>query len=234
MFPLSPLPDAEIHNNLYGWGFGWHGGLLWQPSSSTKLGLSFNSMTMFHAKGNSEAYSPLATGELRTASQKANAALPARTQFSVHQDIGSQWSILGTVFYTHWSTLSQLTLKNYMLPTGATTSVTMPFGYHNTLDYSLGTNFKLNEKWILRTGVQFMNTPSNDRDRSVSDPVGAATVVNIGAHYQQYPTLGYDIGYAHAFFKQEPVNLVNAVTTASGHINSQSNIFGAQLTWDIS
>jgi long-chain fatty acid transport protein len=228
-----PLSDAEAQNHLYAWGLGWHGGLLWQPAPTTKLGLSFNSMTMYHASGNSESYVPYAPGVYRTASQKSNAALPARTQFSIHQDIGTRWAVMGTVFYTNWSTLSQLTLKNYMLPTGSTTSVTIPFYYHNTFDYSLGTNFKLNDKWILRAGFQIMNTPSNDRTRSVTDPIGAATVVNLGAHYQQYPTLGYDFGYAHSFFKQEPINQVTAVASANGHVNSQSSIVGAQVTWDI-
>jgi long-chain fatty acid transport protein len=227
-----PGPDFEGQNHLSGWGFGWHGGALYNVlQTKTHIGISFNSMMMFHTYGNSESYTPF--GTFRTTNQKAFPPTPARTQLSIHQEIGSRWAVMGTLFYTNWSTFQQLTLRNVQIPTGATIPVTIPFEYHNTFDYSLGASFKATDKWLLRTGVQWMTTPSNNRDRGVSDPIGSAIIVGVGAHYQQSAALGYDMGIGHSFFQQESVNLVSPTVSLSGHNNAQTTVFGAQINWNI-
>ena len=119
-----------------------------------------------------------------------------------------------------------------MQPSGVTAPVTIPFEYHNTFDYSLGVNFKANEKWTLRTGLQLMTTPSNDHDRSIQDPIGKATIVGIGAHYQANKNLGVDLGYAHSFFENTKINYSTSIAFATGHSEQNSNVVGAQITWD--
>jgi long-chain fatty acid transport protein len=227
--PLS-VPDAEGQNTLAGWGYGWHGGVLYQVKE-TSIGFSYNSMVMFHTNGYSQVFAPV--GDSRNTNQRTNGALPARAQLSITQDITPRWTASGTIFYTNWQTFQQLTMRSTVFPGGGVASVTIPFQYHNTLDYSIGGSFKASEKWLLRAGVEFMNTPSNDRTRSVVDPIGCATLLGIGAHYQQNRTIGYDVGYAHGFFQQTPINLITPLTTANGHSNASTNIFGGQLTWDI-
>jgi long-chain fatty acid transport protein len=123
-------------------------------------------------------------------------------------------------------------MQRIILPSGDIITVSIPFNYHNTFDYSAGVNFKPSDKWILRAGVQYMNTPSNNRDRGVADPIGSAWVVGVGAHYQQNLCLSYDIGYGHSFFDQEPVHFTNALTTADGHNNTETNVVGAQINWN--
>jgi long-chain fatty acid transport protein len=228
--PIS-TPDSLSTNNLYSWGFGWHTGVLYKVLPTTRLGLSFNSMLMFHASGNSQVFTPF--GNFRTTNQKSNAALPARTQLSIQHDFTQRWTGMATFFYTNWRTLDKIVLKNVILPGGSTTGVTIPLNYHNTFDYSLGATFKATEKWLLRVGITFLQTPSNNTDRGVADPIGAATIPALGAHYQQNKCLGYDVGYAHSFFKQAPINHVNAITSAVGHTDTQTNVFGAQVTWNI-
>lgn len=229
--PIS-IPDGQGQNHYYGWGYGWHMGALYELLPTTRLGLSFNSMIMYHAGGNSVAYSPLGL-TFRTTHTKSYAALPARTQFGFQHDINRCWTVMGTIFYTNWTTLGKIVERGVMLPTGGTTTVTIPLNYHNTFDYSIGTTYKINSKWMLRTGINFLQTPSNNRDRGVADPVGSATIPAVGAHFQQNPCLGYDIGYAHSFFKQMSVNNTNAITRLVGHTNTQTNVFGAQVTWNI-
>jgi long-chain fatty acid transport protein len=151
----------------------------------------------------------------------------------LQQDITPNWTVMGTVFYTNWRTFDKITMQKVVTPGGGTVSVTIPFNYHNTLDYSAGLNYKPNEQWILRIGAQYMNTPSNNRDRGVEDPIGSAIVLGVGAHYQQNLCLGYDVGYGHSFFKEEPVHFTNALTSAVGHNDTESNVFGAQITWNI-
>lgn len=231
--PPLAIPDNVAQNNLSGWGYGWHAGLLYQILPTTRLGISFNSLISLHTTGTSTVFGAYPPGRIKIDNNKTNASLPARAQLSLQHDLNTQWTIMGTLFYTNWETFEKLTMKRVVVPGGGIVPVTIPFNYHNTMDYSLGINYKPSAKWILRTGAQYMNTPSNDRDRGVADPIGRAIVVGVGAHYQQNLCFGYDVGYGHSFFKQESVDLSTPLTIANGHTNTSTNVFGAQFTWNI-
>jgi long-chain fatty acid transport protein len=229
-FPFS-TPDSELQNHLSGWGYGFHAGLLYDWTEATRVGINYNSQIMIHTTGDSKVFSTTST--VRTTNQKASAALPTLTQLSIQHQINNRWTIMGTLFYTHWSSFKQLTLKNTMLPSGSTFALTIPFEYHDTFDYSIGTNFAATEKLTLRAGLEYLNTPSNDHDRSPPDPIGAATIVAIGGHYQQNKQIGYDFGYGHSFFKQTKINYLTPIAFATGHSTQNSNVLGIQLTWNM-
>jgi long-chain fatty acid transport protein len=225
-------PDWESQNHLSGYALSWHGGVMYQVLPKTRLGISFNSMATFHTTGDSELFSSF--GEARTTNQKTNARLPARTQVSIHQDINNRVAVMGSIFYTNWSTFHQLTQRNVVVsPTGATATIAIPFMFHNTFEYILGLNFKANEKVTLKTGVQFMNAPSNNQVRGVADPVAQATVFGVGAHYEQNKQLSYDVGIAHSFFRQNTVNVDTPIYTLTGNNNPQTTVAGVQLTYNM-
>jgi long-chain fatty acid transport protein len=230
--PVSLPFDARLQNHLHGWGYGWHAGTLFDLTPKTRLGFSYNSLIAIHTKGHSTVYSLIAP-PLRTNQQRTNASLPARAQLSLQHDITDRWTGMATAFYTNWKTFNQIIMKNTMLPNGQTVSVTIPFNYHNCFDYSVGAAFKANEKLLLRGGIEFMNTPSNDRDRGIADPIGSATILTVGTHFQASESVGFDLGVGHSFFKQMPINLTNALTRLQGHTNAQTTVIGGQINWSI-
>ncbi|AWN72513.1 outer membrane protein transport protein [Legionella anisa] len=232
--PVSLPFDSRLENNLSGWGYGGHGGILLDLSPETRIGLSYYSKISLTTRGHSTVHTP-AVGPVvaifRTNQQETSAALPARAQLSLQHDFTQRWTGFGTVFYTNWRTFNQITMENTETPTGETRSVTIPFNYHNCFDYAVGATFKATESILFRGGIQFMSTPSNDRDRGIADPVGSATIVAVGAHYQQNANLGYDVGVGHSFFNQMPVNLITPLTSLKGHTNTQTTAIGGQINW---
>ncbi|MCW8408618.1 outer membrane protein transport protein [Legionella sp. PATHC035] len=228
--PISFPYDSRLENHLSGWGYGGHGGLLFDLSSATRIGLSYYSKISITTKGHSTVHVPFG-GVFRTNQQETKAALPARAQLSVQHDFTRRWTGMATVFYTNWRTFNQITMEHTETPFGVTIPVTIPFNYHNSVDYAVGATFKTTEKLLLRGGIQFMSTPSNDRDRGIADPVGTATILAVGAHFQPTENLGYDVGVGHSFFNQMPVNLITPVTSLKGHNNTQTTVIGGQITW---
>lgn len=228
--PVSFPFDSRLENHLSGWGYGWHGGVLFDFSPETRIGLSYNSKISITTTGHSTVHVPL-VGIFRTNQQETKAALPARAQLSVQHDFTQRWTGMATVFYTHWSTFKQITMEHTETPAGITIPVTIPFNYRNCFDYAVGASFKATPKMHLRGGIQFMSTPSNDKDRGIADPVGSATIVAVGAHFQPAENLGYDVGVGHSFFNQMPVNLVTPLSSLKGHTNTQTTAIGGQITW---
>ncbi|WP_392538802.1 OmpP1/FadL family transporter [Legionella sp. 227] len=228
--PISFPFDSRLENHLSGWGYGGHGGLLFDLSSATRIGLSYYSKISITTNGHSTVHVPFG-GIFRTNQQETKAALPARAQLSVQHDFTQRWTGMATVFYTNWRTFNQITMEHTETPFGVTLPVTIPFNYHNCFDYAVGATFKTTEKLLLRGGIQFMSTPSNDHDRGIADPVGSATILAVGAHFQPTENLGYDVGVGHSFFNQMPVNLTTPVTSLKGHTNTQTTAIGGQITW---
>lgn len=224
--------DSRLENNLSGWGYGWHGVVLFDLMPTTRLGVSYNSKIAFTTTGHSTVTVPF-VGMFRTSMQETKAALPSRAQITLQHDFTKRWTGMATAFYTNWRTFSQITMQNTETPTGETLLVTIPFNYHNCFDYAAGASYKCTEKLLFRGGIQFMNTPSNNHDRGIADPVGSATIVTVGAHFQQTESLGFDVGVGHSFFNQMPVNLTTALTSLKGHTDTQTTAIGGQITWSI-
>lgn len=230
--PLTPL-DSESKNHFNGWGYGWHGGVLYQVLPCARIGFSYNSKVWFHTRGVSELFIPSTPG-YRSDEARAEPAFPARAQLGMYADLTPRWAVMGTIFYTHWGVLDKITLKNVVLPPfGQLDTINIPQDYKHTFDYSLGINFKASPKVVLRTGIQFMDAPSIAKFRSPADPIGEATIVGLGVHYYQNCHLSYDFGYGHAFFKRQLIDVVSPLVIVRGHTATQSNLFGIQINWNI-
>ncbi|WP_454782674.1 OmpP1/FadL family transporter [Legionella sp. WA2022007384] len=232
--PVSFPFDSRLENHLSGWGYGWHGGALFDFTPETRIGFSYYSRISLTTTGHSTVHAPAIGPEVaifRTNQQRTKAALPARGDLSLQHDFTKRWTGMATVFYTHWSTFKQITMENTETPMGVTLPVTIPFNYHNCFDYAVGATYKATEKILLRGGIKFMSTPSNDRDRGIADPVGSATILAAGAHYQQDEHLSYDVGVGHSFFNPMSVNLVTPLTALKGHTHTQTTAIGGQINW---
>lgn len=227
------VPNFESQNRTVGWGYGMHAGLLYEFNCATRVGVNYSSQIAFHTSGESKLYSPfLPNGRLTTNDQRLNMTLPAMVQLSAYHDLDRCWTVMGSLFYTDWSVFKSATLQHVILPNGTTMSNTVPFNYRNTLDYVAGVNFKPDRKWTLKAGIEYFDVPSNSHDRIVADPVSSAVILAAGAHYQQSCSLGYDIGFAHAFFRDAGINHVTPFDEEFGRCGTQTNVVGVQVTWN--
>lgn len=231
--PPSSIPDSETQNHLTGWGYGYHAGLLYQFTPATRAGITYYSHLVFNPTGDSEIFGPGAFGgEIRTTNQKTDITLPARINLSAYHDFCKRWAVMGSVFYTNWSVLDHLTLKNSVIPGGGIIPITVSVNYHNTFDYAAALNFRPTSKWTLKSGIEFLQTPTNERNRLIADPFNVGTAIGVGVHYQQNHSIGYDAGYTHVFFQELKYNNITANNSVFGYSHTNVNTFGAQITWN--
>lgn len=231
--PFLPIPDFESLNHTAAWAYGMHAGALYQFNPATRVGVAYHSQTVSHTAGHSKIFGAvLPYGQLESLfDQNIDFTLPATAQVSFYRDLNKKWTVMGSIFYIDWSALKEVTLQNIIIPTGQLVSGTTPLNYHDTFDYALGLNYKMNDKWMFRTGVQYLDTPTNLRDRIVANPVSTGTVVGLGVHYQHDTNLGYDLGYTHVFFNNTEYNHNTPTSTEFGHIRTRSDVLGGQVTW---
>jgi long-chain fatty acid transport protein len=165
---------------------------------------------------------------------------PESVDFSVTQKMNDAWKVYAGATWTRWSRLQDITVKNSGIvatspfdatPTLANT-ITEEQKWHDTWAYALGTSYQLNKQWVLRTGLSFDQSPTNNDDRSPRIPTGDRTIFSLGAGYS--PTDDITIDVAYSYLKEESVKVrdTNALGQSyNAKYENSANGFGLGLTY---
>lgn len=244
---ILPPQDTISQNEASDTGYGYRIGALLQPCPSTRIGVNYRSKVSHHAKGNSYFNGPLANsalgGSQASTNLTANATLPASTTLSVFQTVTNNWDVMGTVAYTQWSIFKDLVLQNVSginaaLIMSNSIVVDIPEHYHNAWNLSFGANYHPDDKWIIRTGIGWDQSPTNNNYRNLQLPDNDRIGTAIGAHYQAWKVVGFDFGWTHLFLMNTRINNLSQtegaeVVTTNGSVRGSADVFGAQVKWDI-
>lgn len=230
--------DGQSTNKAASWAFGWHAGALYQFTPATRVGINYASQIKHHLTGTSSLTVPDLNLTLTGADTlTSDITLPPVTTLSAYHDVNDRWALLGSVAYTQWDKVDNIALNNVRGFLSNKITVTLPENFRNTWRVAVGTNYKLNEQWLLRAGVGFDQTPVNNTDRGVRLPDGDRMGLAVGAHYQPTKALGIDMGYTHLFIKDGDINHtlhadISQVNTV-GTVKSAADLLGLQVTWSI-
>lgn len=245
--PIGANPtafDSTSENDVNDWGTGWHAGILFQPTPTTRFGFTYHSKVRFVLRGTSTLTGPAAGGfqdQTGIASTEARAAvtLPDTYAFGAYHELDPKWAVLGSIDYTDWKTLSKVTLQNVATTQNgapALGTISIPLEWQGTWRVATGLNYSYNSKVTIRTGVAFDETPTVNLTRNLRLPGGDRVALAIGGHYQATKDLGLDVGYAHLFFLGDARVFSNTVSSTQndfvdGSVKNRADLIGAQLTY---
>lgn len=229
--------------------WGWNVGLLWDLNSLTRVGASYRSSIKYKGKGNVSFDNPTpqvpaelapVVGQL---SQQVNTLalfnggitadieLPPIANVSIFQSFNDRWDWMADVQWTGWSTLENLT---FVRTNGAILQST-PENFDDVWRFSAGASYKLDDRWKLRSGVAFDQSPVNDTDRTVRLPDGDRIWLTGGARYTFSPQLKFDLGLAYIFIDNPDMNQNEGNTAQSGlvkgHFDSSVVIVSGQMVY---
>ncbi len=222
----SAAGTAEIKASDNSSGFNL--GALFQLTPDSRVGLAYRSAINFQPTG-SVTFSG-APG--LNSSITAGLTEPETASISVFSAVSPRWDVMGDITWTRWSRVKSVPFVRTSLAPGAVVS-TLTFNWSDTLRYSVGGNYKMNDSWKFRAGAAYDETPTNDIDRTSRIPDQNRLWLAIGAQYRISKAAALDFGYAHEFIKTATVN--NAVTGVPGRLigefsNSSVDILSVQYT----
>lgn len=232
--PLTPH-DSEVVNTASGIDFGWHGGLLYQFTPHTRIGLGYHSQVIVHIFGSSRFYS---SGTLLPsfASNRFRATVPlaSLTNLSVYHQMNCCWALLGSVEYMNWRIYKTDHAYNVGSPIGPV-NVVSPRNFRDTWYYALGSSYKLADNFLVRGGVDYARGATNTANRKISVTDGSEIDINAGFHYQVNPTLGFDMGSNYGFINTVTVRDFNTRSGnfLAGRMHGTGVTLGGQVTWDV-
>jgi long-chain fatty acid transport protein len=232
LLPGPSVGEARFEGSDQAWGFNL--GALWEPSSSTRLGVSYRSRVDTRLEGRqSVTTSTGAVVPTQSFDITAELALPAITQVSAVQALGDRLTLLGDVSHYQWSVIQSLDVRNRA--TGALSN-SLALKYRDTVRVSAGANYRLSDAWLLRTGVAWDQAPvANAQDRTANQPDADRTWLSIGARWDVAKHHRLDLAYAHVFFASAPVEHAVATSpttsmTLRGGYDNAADIVALQYT----
>lgn len=222
--PNSAIADAQSHNESWGDGWGGDVGLFLKPAKSTTMGFNYRSAITYGMKGKSAF-----NGSSRIISNgyRFDYWTPARYVFSINQFLTAKLALVGTVQYIEWSIFKDVTLHNVATVLGILPTSKNHYNFHDTWLITLGSNYRISPKWIIRGAASYTQSPSNGKfqlDTGDSLTLGASLGYTMTEH------VIIDCSYAHAFIKNRPVHLATAQHVINGINKGERNAFALKLT----
>ena len=218
---------------------GYNLGVIVQPTSSTRLGLTYHSKVSYSLDGHTALSGP-GFGPFAGTRYKGSLDIttPENVDFSVTQKLDDQWTVYAGATWTRWSRLQNITINNQGVSpflggsAGPIGTITEQQNWHDTWASAIGVAYRLNKEWVLRSGLSVDQAPTNNTDRSVRIPTGDRKAISFGAGYS--PTDDWTIDLAVSYLKEEDVNVNLNVPGKGAYSSTYENSawgFGAGATY---
>ena len=197
-------------------------------NENTRIGLSYKSKTKYTLNGKhkiniNEPTSVIPgsfAGQIITdAKAKATVTLPENILLSAYHKI-NKLALSSSLQWTRWSRFKYLDVYTDAVVLGNPLKKISNYeNWKNTLMVSAGVDYDLNNKWTLRSGFAFDESPiKSDTYRTARIPDDNRYITSLGASYK-FETAGkLDIAYSHIFLnggvakyaKRNPDKILNA------------------------
>lgn len=210
---LTAFSPVAPNNILTGdsWGIGYTLGAMIKPAAGTEIGIGFRSSVHFDLEGQLQL--PYALMPI-----KAKLNLPETVTVGLKQKLGQNVTLLAGLEWQNWSRLNRPAIRHGITGT-AINEIT--FVYQDGWMFSLGGEYRWNEKLTLRAGLGYEISPVTDAVRSVRIPDNDRTWASLGASYKWNEQISLDAAYTHVFVKDPDVRIV------AGHPNNNPAFGGA-------
>ena len=224
---------------------GFNAGLLVQATDTTRVGLTYHSKVKYKLEGHTEVSkgTNVPAGLFNNGRYDASLKIdtPESWDLSVTQDMSDAWKLYAGATWTRWSRLKDITVNNEGVSAAAGSGLLAPQivgsikedqNWHDTWAYALGTSYRVTKQVVLRTGLTFDQSPTNNTDRSPRIPTGDRTIFSFGLGYDVMPNMTVDLAYS--YLKEEPVKVARSNALGQSYnakYENSANGFGLGVTY---
>ena len=231
--------DGTVRVQGDGVGFGFSAGMLYEPFSGTKIGLGYRSRMTIDLEVTAEARgrgaAAVRAAGLNTKSDgDAELNLPSMVNFGIVQDIGENWRAMADISWTEWSVMDELTINFDKRFLGQKES-TQVMKWNDNWRFALGGEYKINDKFTLRSGVAFDQCTNSDKYRNTRLPDANRYWISAGLGYQATENLRLDFSLMHLFFEhvsyKQGANVGGNVYYTQGKELASADIISIGMTY---
>lgn len=205
------------------WSVGANFGVQWHPTTATNVGLTYRTQVGHELEGSISSDTGSAATSTYTHGH-ANLDLPDIVTLGASQKLNNQWTVQGQVNWYNWSRFHDITA---ITSTGVVAKRSLE-DYDDTWGVAVGTEYKYNDAWTFRGGMQYDQTPTTDGHRDTLVPDGDRTWLTGGLTYNITPSIGVNLAAAYIWVSDENLNYTTpsagALGTSTIRANTDSHI----------
>ena len=235
---LSPLqPDGHQTLRGKGWDFGFSVGTQIHPTDGIDVGLSYKSSVKHVLKGSittAGLLGPLAGGNGTLGGLRTTFRTPWQATAAVRVRASTPLVINAQIIRAGWKKFDAIRI-------GAPVSAAVVENYKSVWSVAAGFDYDVTEKLVLRSGIAFAQTPTQDGSRSPRVPDGSRTTFAIGASYKWNDRITIDAAADYLTFKKNtldrpdgfyPGSPAQTVVLTNGRISNRVLTFGLGARMD--
>ena len=223
---LDQTGDTAIGFNL---------GVFFEPSEKTRVGLGFRSRQEHEFSDSANlTVKEVVEGQSIPAGSYAGSYRYAFTPFvaqanlSGSYELSDQWTVLGSFGWQNWSDMSTSAIElSGNMPVNA---IPVDRRWEDTYQLSVGAHYKLNEDWVLKSGITYETSPLDEAARQTLDmPMGEQIRFSVGATTDLNEDWTVDMYYEYASMGNPDMDI--AAPTIDGEITDyRIHFIGAAFT----
>jgi len=200
-------PDGFSQFSGDGWGYGLDGGLLFEPTQSTRFGLTYRSQIAQTLRGRAsfrDIPAPVLALDPALSNQDAHAELrtPATLTASLYHELTPRLALMADAQWTHWSSF-----KNFgVFSASRTLLANETENWGDSWFTAAGVKYRYNDFLTLRTGFAYDATPVKDVNRNARLPDNDRFWLALGFTRTLAPGVDLTGGYAHLFAGNPTIN----------------------------
>lgn len=236
----SAATDARSEVTGDTWTPGFNLGLMLKPfgDTDTRIGLTYRSGFTHDLSGEVETtgFSGPFAAFNEEADVNADLKLPAIASLGLYHNIkrqnGKALALFGQIDWMNWSRFDEIRIR---YKDGRPDQI-RPENYRDTWSVSVGADWSLSEKLVLRGGLRFDQTPTVDSDRDTIVPDETRYWLGLGVTYRSSENLSFDVAFTHVWFDQAKVDVTREFPLASSvrvrsEVDTHVNTLAAGLSY---
>lgn len=180
------------------WSLGFTVGMMLDPTEDTRIGLNYRSKVNHTLRGDVKVDNAL----VGSSKASADIGMPDMASLGVAHEFNDKWTGLAQVNWYGWKNFD---LLSPVRDDGTATSAT-PFYYQNCWGYAIGAEYHLDDKWTLRAGYQYDETPTTDEYRSTINPDGDRQWFSAGTTYNYSEKISLDFAATYIDIQEETIS----------------------------
>jgi len=208
------LQDGNVEVTGDSWGYGFNLGAIYQPTESTRIGLSFRSKVEQTLEGEADFTVPAAaaailipvSGRFTDTDIKGDITTPETVSLSFLHKATPRLTLLVDASWTNWSRFKELRIK-FDNPTEPDS--VKEENWKDTMRYSFGGTYQANDKLVIRFGTAYDESPISGEFRTARIPGNDRTWLTVGAGYQYSKDISLDVGYAYLIIDDTDIDETN-------------------------
>lgn len=219
-------------------GIGWIIGMHVHPSEQVAIGISHRSEISHELQGTADFtvpanVSPLLAfarpGQFVDGAGRAPLTTPAIDTLSVTYGITDRFTLLGEVSRTQWSSLQNVSIY-FGNPAQQPNPAVEDFKWEDTVFASIGAEFEVSDRFVLRAGLARDETPTNNETRTPRLPDADRDWISVGLTWAPSDTWEVNAGYTRIMVDDPTVDLDAQIGTSGstlrGSFAADVNLFG--------